>query len=110
MRSGRRQFRCIVGPFGSGKSAACAVELFRRACQQQPDAQVRRTRWAAIARPSALRNTTIGVGGNGSMMAFRPSRLSPTPQHHIIMPLANRTILDMRVDSLRWMVRPPRLI
>ena len=27
-------FRLCSGPFGSGKSAACAVELFRRVCQE----------------------------------------------------------------------------
>ena len=32
-------FRLCSGPFGSGKSAACAMELFRRACQQKPDSR-----------------------------------------------------------------------
>lgn len=41
--------RAIMGPFGSGKSVACVVELLIRAHQQMPDAYgIRRTRWAII--------------------------------------------------------------
>jgi hypothetical protein len=97
-----RFFRCIVGPFGSGKSAACAIEVFCRSCQQAPDSKgVRRTRWAAIrATYPQLRNTTIGSWGQWFHDGFAAFRWNPTPQHHVIMPLADRTILDMRVDFI----------
>jgi hypothetical protein len=93
-------FRCIVGPFGSGKSAACAVELFRRACQQKPDSKrVRRTKWAAIrATYPQLRNTTIATWQAWFDDRFGQFRWSPTPQHRIVLPLADGTVLDMQVD------------
>ena len=95
-------FRCLVGPFGSGKSASCAVEVFRRACQQKPDSGgVRRTRWAAIRSTyPQLRNTTIGSWQQWFHDGFAAFRWNPTPQHHIVMPLADKTILDMRVDFI----------
>lgn len=41
--------RTIIGPIGSGKSVACCIEIFKKACEQTPDAEgVRRTRWAII--------------------------------------------------------------
>ena len=53
--------RGIRGPFGSGKTVTCCVEIFRRACQQTPGVDgVRRTRWAVIRRTGPqLKNTTI---------------------------------------------------
>lgn len=42
--------RLVIGPVGSGKSTACTVELFRRACGQAPSRRtnVRESRWAVI--------------------------------------------------------------
>jgi hypothetical protein len=41
--------RSITGPFGSGKSSACCIEIYRRALAQEPDRTgVRRTRWALV--------------------------------------------------------------
>ena len=54
--------RGIRGPVGSGKSAACCVELFRRASQQavNPITQKRQTRWAIIRKTfPELRTTTV---------------------------------------------------
>jgi len=54
-------FRGIRGPVGSGKSVGSAVELFRRANQQEPNAKgIRRTRWAVIRNTGPqLKTTTI---------------------------------------------------
>lgn len=54
-------FRGIRGPVGSGKSVGCAVEIFRRALQQEPGKDgVRRSRWAVIRNTNPqLRTTTI---------------------------------------------------
>jgi hypothetical protein len=52
--------RVVVGPFGSGKSVACTMELPRRARGQAPDKDgIRRTRFAVVrnTRPQ-LRDTT----------------------------------------------------
>ena len=52
--------RLIMGPFGSGKSSGCTMELLRRALAQQPFAGVRRTRWAVIRNTyRELADTTI---------------------------------------------------
>lgn len=53
--------RSLMGPIGSGKSTACAMELLRRAAQQAPSLDgIRRFR-AAIIRPTypELRTTTL---------------------------------------------------
>jgi len=53
--------RSVMGPIGSGKSVGCVVELFNRACQQEPDENgIRHTR-GAIVRNSypELKTTTI---------------------------------------------------
>jgi hypothetical protein len=41
--------RCVIGPYGSGKSSCCVIELLRRAMGQEPGADgIRRTRGAVI--------------------------------------------------------------
>lgn len=41
--------RGLMGPVGSGKSTACAIELFRRAQEQAPGPDgVRRTKWVVV--------------------------------------------------------------
>jgi hypothetical protein len=40
--------RALMGPIGSGKSVACCAEIMRRACEQQPFNNVRKSRWAII--------------------------------------------------------------
>jgi hypothetical protein len=52
--------RGIMGPFGSGKSTGCVMEMLRRAAEQKPGPDsVRRTRWAIIRNTyPELRDTT----------------------------------------------------
>jgi hypothetical protein len=54
-------FRGIRGPVGSGKSVGSAVEVFRRALQQEPNEKgIRRSRWAVIRNTGPqLKTTTI---------------------------------------------------
>lgn len=54
-------FRYIEGPFGSGKSSGCIMDLLMLGMQQQPDANnKRRTRWAIIRQTyPELTSTTI---------------------------------------------------
>ena len=41
--------RCLVGPFGSGKSSGCVVEIVDRALKQKPGPDgIRRTRWIVV--------------------------------------------------------------
>ena len=53
--------RCVLGPFGSGKSSAMVMEIIRRAHMQKPGPDgVRRTRWAVVRNTfGQLRDTTI---------------------------------------------------
>lgn len=53
--------RGCVGPFGSGKSSACAVEIVRRGQMQAPGPDgVRRTRWVVVRQTiPQLLDTTI---------------------------------------------------
>lgn len=53
--------RLIAGPVGSGKTTACIFELFRRACEQTPDADgIRKTRFAIVRQTLVqLRGTVL---------------------------------------------------
>ena len=78
--------RGIRGPVGSGKSVACCVEIFRRACQQEPAPDgIRYTKWAVIRNTNPeLRTTTIAT-----WLQWFPEnewgkfRWSPPFTHHI---------------------------
>lgn len=53
--------RGLMGPFGSGKSSGCVVEIIKRAHAQKPGRDgIRRTRWAVVRNTyQQLRDTTI---------------------------------------------------
>ena len=53
--------RGLMGPFGSGKSSGCVVEIINRAHQQTPGPDgIRRTRFAVVRNTyQQLRDTTI---------------------------------------------------
>lgn len=53
--------RGLMGPFGSGKSSGCVVEIVKRAHVQSPGRDgIRRTRWAVVRNTyQQLRDTTI---------------------------------------------------
>ena len=78
--------RGLRGPVGSGKSACCCVEMFRRATQQKPDKDgIRYTKWAIVRNTNPqLRTTTIAT-----WLQWFPEnewgkfRWSPPFTHHI---------------------------
>ena len=53
--------RGLMGPFGSGKSSGCVIEIVKRAVRQAPGPDgVRRTRWAVIRNTyPQLRDTSV---------------------------------------------------
>ena len=53
--------RGLIGPFGSGKSVGCCVEIMRRISEQQPQADgKRRSRWVVVRNSyRELQDTTI---------------------------------------------------
>lgn len=61
MRDDKAFFRGLMGPFGSGKSTACIMDILRRAASQRQGADgKRRTRWAIVRNTyPELRTTTI---------------------------------------------------
>lgn len=54
-------FRGLMGPFGSGKSTVCVMEILKRAKAQKPGPDgIRRSRWAVIRNTyPELKTTTI---------------------------------------------------
>lgn len=56
-----KRTRCAMGPFGSGKSSACVMEIIRRAHMQEPGPDgIRRSRWAVVRNSyGQLKDTTI---------------------------------------------------
>ena len=53
--------KAVMGPFGSGKSAGCVMDMVLRACNQAPGPDgIRRTRWAVIRNTyGQLRDTSL---------------------------------------------------
>jgi len=56
-----KRVRCVMGPFGSGKSSGCVMEIIRRAHMQEPGPDgIRRSRWAVVRNSyGQLKDTTI---------------------------------------------------
>ena len=55
--------RLLMGPFGSGKSVGCIMDITQRAARQKPDADgMRKTRWAVVRNTyKQLEDTTIAT-------------------------------------------------
>ncbi len=56
-----KRVRCVLGPFGSGKSSAMVMEIIRRANEQKPSPDgIRRSRWVVVRNSyNQLKDTTI---------------------------------------------------
>lgn len=56
-----KRVRCLMGPFGSGKSSGCVIEIIHRAHAQTPGPDgIRRSRWAVVRNSyGQLKDTTI---------------------------------------------------
>lgn len=61
MQDDKAEMRFLLGPYGSGKTTACLLELIRRATQEYPNAQgLRQTRFAVVRNTSGqLRQTVL---------------------------------------------------
>ena len=93
-------FRGIMGPFGSGKSTACIMELLFRAMEQKPGADGKRhTRWAVIRNTyPELKTTTIK-----SWHQWIPSHLgrwvdTGPPSHHLQFGDVDMEVLFLALD------------
>jgi hypothetical protein len=56
--------RGLMGPFGSGKSSGCVMEIVKRGKQQAPGPDgIRRSRWVVVRNTyQQLKDTTIMTG------------------------------------------------
>ena len=86
--------RVLVGPFGSGKTAACCAEAFRRCQEQAPDADgVRRSKGVVIRSTYRQLQTTTAPSWRGWFGAGCPSRNTHTaPSLRWAMPRASRSL------------------
>lgn len=94
--------RVIIGPFGSGKSVGCCVEIFRRAREQQPDAEgIRKTRWAIVRNTYPdLKNTTVKTWKDWWSEQFGAFNNVAPFVHHIRCKLPDETMVDCEVIFL----------
>ena len=91
--------RIIIGPFGSGKTVASCVEIFRRACEQAPGPdKVRRSRWLVVRNTyPRLSTTTIPTWREWFDERFGRFNWTPPITHHMVLPLDDGTVVDLEV-------------
>ena len=104
----RKFIRAIIGPFRSGKSVGSCMEIYRKACAQNPNSRkIRRTRWAVVRNTyPELRDTTIKTFCDWFEPAyFGHYRQSPTPDYNMVFPLPDGTTVECEV-MFRALDRP----
>ncbi len=91
--------RCVMGNIGSGKSVACAQEIFARAVRQAPNKHGRRrTRWAIIRQTyPELISTTIKTWQDWFPHNVCPITFGAPIMGHMCFNLSDKTILDMEI-------------
>lgn len=94
--------RVLLGPFGSGKSVACCVEIFRRARMQKPSPDgVRRTRWAIVRNTYPdLKNTTVKTWKDWWGDDFGPFVNVAPFVHNMRVPQPDGTVVECEVIFL----------
>ena len=95
-------WRGLRGPVGSGKSVGCAVEVFRRALQQQPnDKGIRKSRWAVIRNTGPqLKTTTIKTWLDWfPENDYGPFRWGVPFTHHIMVGDIDLEVIFLALDS-----------
>ena len=94
-------YKCIMGPVGSGKSVTCVMELLHKAIEQKPQQDgVRRSRWAVIRNTYAdLKTTTLET-----FQDWIPD--SQCPIHTSHAPMDGKLRLDLpdgtKVEATFW--------
>ena len=91
--------RVLIGPFGSGKTVACAIELFRRACEQAPGPDgVRRSKMLVVRSTyPQLKSTTIPSWRSWFGDEFGVFNWTPPLSHKMVLPLDDGTVADISV-------------
>ncbi len=96
----RKRVRGVVGPFGSGKSSACVIDIYRKACEQTPDRRgARKTRWAVVRNTyPQLRDTTIKTFNDWfPPQYFGDFRLNPLPDYNFRQQLPDGTFVESEI-------------
>lgn len=88
--------RMLMGPFSSGKSTACVMELILRSQEQEPDrGGVRRTRWAIVRQSyPELRSTTIKTFQEWVPEAVAPMTYGAPIECRMNYPMPDGTTVD----------------
>jgi len=90
--------RGIRGPFGSGKSTACCMEILSRAVEQTPFRGVRKSRWLALRNSyPELVETTLKTWTSWVPTAIAPVRESVPMQSRLECQLTDGTRLELTV-------------
>jgi hypothetical protein len=91
--------RCLIGPLGSGKTTACAVEVYLRATSQEPnEAGVRRTRWLVVRNTAPeLLTTTIPSWQNIYTSVWGDFKRNPPMTHEVRFNLPDGTAVECDV-------------
>ncbi len=94
--------RVLIGPFGSGKTAACSVEVFRRCCQQVPGKdKVRRSRWLVVRNSyPRLTSTTIPSWTAWFDERFGKFNWTPPISQRMVLPLDDGTVVDAEINFI----------
>ena len=96
----RKRVRFIIGPFRSGKSSACTMEIYQKACEQKPDSRGRRrTRWLVVRNTyPELRDTTIKTFNDWFPPEyFGDYRSNPTPDYNMFIRLSDGTTVEAEI-------------
>jgi Phage terminase large subunit len=91
--------RGIRGPWGSGKSVGCVMDMVIKAHQQAPDKRGhRKTRWAALRNTYAeLKKTTMKTWVSWVPESIAPLNLAEPMTAHMVLRQADGTVVDMEV-------------
>lgn len=95
-------FKYVEGPFGSGKSSGCLMEILMRAMRQQPDEhKVRRSRWAIVRQTyPELKTTTLKTYQHWIPESVAPVVMSIPMVSRFNQPLQDGTRVELEVVFL----------
>src|SRR5262245_51336978 len=91
----------IQGPLGSGKSAACSVQILRRSQLQAPSPDgIRRTRWAVIRNSyPELKTTALRTWQDWCPSHFGKTVMDSPITHHVKADGLDMEVLFLALDK-----------
>jgi len=95
-------FRGIMGPFGSAKSTACAMEILRRSQEQRPSTVTgqRRTRWAVVRNTfPELKTTTLKTWNQWCPAQYGKLTMDSPIRHYVNSTEIEMEVLFMALDK-----------